>query len=105
VVHYADPHLDLFYQEGAIADCKPSGGYCCRNNTYTGYGTVKAGKFGAFEYRCDPPFITYQNMLDYIKNTIKPDMIVWTGDNSPHDDAYTSLNETLESTKQLAKAL
>jgi hypothetical protein len=29
--------------------------------------------------------ITVNQTLEYIKNVIKPDMIIWTGDNSPHD--------------------
>jgi hypothetical protein len=25
------------------------------------------------------------NTLEYIRTELKPDMVVWTGDNSPHD--------------------
>ena len=31
IVHIADVHIDLFYEEGTIADCGLP--YCCRNDT------------------------------------------------------------------------
>ena len=29
--------------------------------------------------------ITVTNTLEYIRDIVKPDMLLWTGDNSPHD--------------------
>lgn len=83
VVHITDFHTDSWYEEGSIADC--GGRYCCRNDTYKGVGTIKAGKFGAPEGPCDIPVITVNQTLKYIRDIIKPDAVFWTGDNSPHD--------------------
>ncbi|CDW88675.1 ser thr protein phosphatase family protein [Stylonychia lemnae] len=87
-LHISDLHLDLFYEEGTISDCGQS--YCCRNDTYIGQGSNKAGKFGAVVGNCDPPKVTLQDALNFIKEKINPDVIVWTGDNSPHDGYRTS---------------
>ena len=94
VVHIADFHADPWYVEGAIADC--GGPYCCRNETYLGKGSIPAGKFGVTEDPCDIPLVTVQSTLDYIKVKIKPDMVIWTGDNSPHDHSsgVLAVNET-----------
>ena len=45
---------------------------------------------------CDIPEVTIQNALDYIKSNIKPDVVFWTGDNSPHD-FYRARNWTKSS--------
>ena len=34
-------------------------------------------------------------MLDYIVNEVKPDLLIWTGDNSPHDSDNGN-NENLD---------
>ena len=75
--------MDPWYAEGAIADCGQ--GYCCRGNSTGGTGKIIAGKFGTPDVRCDIPVITVNETLEYIKGEIKPDMLIWTGDNSPHD--------------------
>ena len=82
-VHLTDPHLDFDYTEGTLANC--DGYLCCRTNV--GYptkaGDIPAGKWGG--YFCDTPRITLQSMLSFIKTDIKPDMFMWTGDNSAHN--------------------
>lgn len=80
-VQLADFHTDLWYKEGAIADC--SGLYCCRNDSVN--GSTPAGKFGAPGAACDIPFITVQSTLDFVRDHVRPDAVFWTGDNSPHD--------------------
>jgi hypothetical protein len=57
---------------------------------------VPAGKFGSLEGSCDPPQETFENALTYMRDFIKPDVIVWTGDNSPHDDLFTSKEEVAQ---------
>lgn len=91
IVHIADPHVDLWYDVGSIADCGNQ--FCCRNATYTGAGSILAGKFGSRSGPCDPPQITFQQTLEYIRDTIQPDVIIWTGDNSPHDEYSTNQAE------------
>lgn len=82
-MHLSDLHLDLEYTEGTLANC--DGYLCCR--TDVGYptkpGDVAAGKWGGSN--CDMPMRTLQSMLSYISEEIKPDMLIWTGDNSAHN--------------------
>lgn len=54
---------------------------------------------------CDLPEITFKSMLDYIKNTIKPDIIFWTGDNSPHDIWEITPDEDKNSTRLVTELL
>ncbi len=96
IVHLADPHLDIYYKAGTWADCGLN--YCCRTATNSSVGTRLAGTFGDLKGRCDLPPVAYQGFLDYIRDTIKPDMVVLTGDNSPHDDLLTDYQEILDST-------
>ncbi len=95
-VHIADPHFDSYYQEGSIADCGEP--YCCRADTYIGKGSVQAGKFGMIPYSCDPPPITVEAVLNQIREAINPDVVIWTGDNSPHDSLQTNETEVINST-------
>lgn len=50
-----------------------------------------AGKFGAIAGPCDIPVITVKETINYIKNNLNPDVLFWTGDNSPHDRAIGQL--------------
>ena len=61
-VQFSDTHMDPKYQEGATADCGLN--YCCRAESETGSGSVKAGKFGARGHRCDTPSTTVESVLD-----------------------------------------
>jgi sphingomyelin phosphodiesterase len=46
----------------------------------------QAGKYGSFgDSGCDIPTKTFESMIKFIKNNIKPDFILWTGDLIPHD--------------------
>ena len=84
MVHVSDFHADPWYVEGAIANCV--GRYCCRNDSLAGTAAPKyAGKFGTLDGPCDIPLVTVTNTLEYIRDVVKPDVLFWTGDNSPHD--------------------
>jgi hypothetical protein len=83
IVHVSDFHADPWYQEGTIADCGQ--GYCCRNDSTGGSGKIKAGKFGTPDVNCDIPLVTVNNTLNFIRDHVKPDVVFWTGDSSPHD--------------------
>ncbi|CDW73013.1 ser thr protein phosphatase family protein [Stylonychia lemnae] len=83
ILHLTDLHLDLEYTVGAVNECQRV--ICCRK----AYGMAesdsrKAGLFG--DYQCNSPKNLIQNMADYINNVIKPDVILWTGDNTPHTE-------------------
>ena len=78
----SDLHLDYDYQEGMNSDCgKP---LCCRSDSGLPATPDKAaGKWG--DFMCDLNERTMINMLQYIKNEIKPDVVLWGGDSIPHN--------------------
>ena len=80
VLHLADMHIDMFYQEGSEADCGDP--FCCRDIKEN--PKHKAGYFGSLA-ACDLPEHTIQEILDFIATEIKPDLVLWTGDNGSHD--------------------
>jgi sphingomyelin phosphodiesterase len=82
VIHMSDIHMDFKYTPGTIAACTLP--VCCNvENGYSSDPLISAGKWG--DYRnCDLPPESYTIMLNYIKEELKPDMFVWTGDNSAH---------------------
>lgn len=78
----SDPHIDMEYKVGAAKEC--DGVFCCRAESGMPTDPAKqAGPWG--EYNCDLPVQTLQNMLEHIRDVVKPDLFFWTGDNSPHD--------------------
>lgn len=89
-IQIADTHMDYKYKEGATADC--GGNYCCRDESESGKGSIKAGKFGARVRRCDVPKVTVESVLDQVM-AHGADHLFWTGDNTAHDDPYVSQDE------------
>lgn len=58
---------------------------CCREpNGIPDDISQQAGKYG--NYRCDTPIDLLTAMGDFINKEIKPDVIIWTGDTTPHDE-------------------
>ena len=97
-IHFTDAHLDLYYQEGAIADC--GGSYCCRTESNDGVGQLKAGKWGppSAAHHCDIPMITLQNALNNIHSLPEyaDAYLFWTGDSTAHDDPWVSQTEVAD---------
>lgn len=93
VVHFSDAHLDLKYKEGATVDCGLA--YCCRAESETGQGTIKAGEWGSTTGWCDVPQKTFESVLKQVQNE-HADYMVWTGDNTAHDDPWVSLDEVTD---------
>ena len=97
VVQFSDAHMDMEYTVGTVANCDQS--YCCRPESTRSESQEKlAGKFGMKNERCDPPRATFESVLDQVIGQ-KPDLVFWTGDNTPHDDPYInqdSVTATLE---------
>ena len=79
--------MDYKYKEGATADCGLY--YCCREESETGTGTIKAEKFGTRTQKCDVPSVTVESVLDQIVG-LKADYLFWTGDNVAHDFPFES---------------
>lgn len=82
--------MDYLYQEGATADCGLD--FCCRVESETGQGSIKAGKFGSSHQRCDVPPATVESVLDRIVEH-NPDFIFWSGDNTAHDNPFITQDE------------
>ncbi|MCQ2816911.1 MAG: hypothetical protein MJ252_06575 [archaeon] len=80
-----DAHYDPYYKEGTKASmCGYS--ICCReydDRSRDLNGADKAGKFG-FPGACDTNEAMFDSFLDKV-DELKPDFIIWNGDNTPHD--------------------
>jgi sphingomyelin phosphodiesterase len=102
VVHLSDVHIDFDYSESSLWMC---GSYvCCRKE----WGVpdepiLQAGQWGGYE--CDTPVQTLQSALDHIKDTINPDMLFWTGDNSPHDTYANTEQQVIDYTLHVTTML
>ena len=87
-LHVADIHVDLQYEVGSRGLCPYQ--LCCRRESklerdqISTYNHTLAGKFG-FVGLCDIPITTLENFAAKVFNEIKPDFIIWTGDNPGHD--------------------
>jgi len=80
MVHLSDVHLDLLYDPEAEAECGMP--MCCRSSDGVAERII-GGKFGS--YRCDLPLEVFEDMLTHIRDNVKPDIVVITGDLAPHN--------------------
>jgi len=88
-VHISDPHTDFLYMPGMNSNCDNF--ICCRAETGAPADPKDAaGIWGS--YKCDIPHNVLTSMLEYVKDEIKPDMFIWTGDNSAHN-VWSNTNE------------
>lgn len=93
VVQMTDVHLDFDYMPGTDAGCNVP--ICCnKENGFTSDPTRAAGYWG--DIRCDIPQRVYESMLDFVKEDIKPDAFLWTGDNSKHDVWKSTQDEIIK---------
>jgi len=49
--------------------------------------------------------VTLENMFDFIKEEVKPDLMFWTGDNSAHDVWENTENEVINYTQAITDAI
>eukprot|EP01133_Synstelium_polycarpum_P007514 gene7514-8792_t len=99
ILHLADIHFDASYKVGSNPNCgRP---LCCRD------GTGDAGVFG--HYLCDIPLNTVNLVFEEIvrvSETIMPiSMVVWTGDNPPHDVWMQSEQKQVSATEVLTQVV
>jgi len=81
-VHFTDIHMDMKYRSGASKKC--SDVICCRaENGFPTDPSLRAGPLGTFG--CDVPIDVVTTMGEIINREIKPDVILWGGDVTPHD--------------------
>lgn len=92
VLHLTDPHIDRYYAEGSPADCGLA--LCCRKDSPASLSSVTAGPWGAYA-DCDIPLKTLYTMLDHINFTLKPDLVLFTGDVPAHDMWASTRTENL----------
>lgn len=82
-VHISDAHIDPLYAVGSIVNCGET--ICCRASSGApGPDDDVAGEWGATKGPCDLPVKTFASMMEFVVADQKPDLIFWTGDNSPH---------------------
>ena len=80
ILQVSDLHYDLHYSEDAITNCGLP--LCCRDKAQS----IDKSKSGYFGYvgKCDLSKNLFNSFVDKAYE-IKPDFIIWTGDNAPHD--------------------
>ena len=81
-MQFTDLHLDIEYTPNTSKRCSDI--LCCRDYV----GPPKSPEDAASlygEYGCDLPTTTFELMLNYVNDEIKPDVVFWTGDAPPHD--------------------
>jgi len=106
-VHVSDIHTDLKYTVGSVAECPDP--FCCRSTSMKDskkdVKEEKAGKWG-YVGKCDLPFTTLKNFVEQVTNLIKPDFMIWTGDNPSHSEwERETANEILEVTSEFTKLM
>ena len=101
MLQITDIHIDPKYQEGCSTDCKKP--ICCRNDSTTKKTEPLSGKYG-FEGKCDVPLILLESFVeDAIKKDI--DIIIWTGDNAPHDSWVETQDKVYEITQTIKNTI
>ena len=82
MVHFTDIHMDMKYVAGANKHCDNV--ICCRaSDGFPNDTESQAGRLGTFG--CDVPIDVVTTMGDFINREVRPDVILWGGDVTPHD--------------------
>lgn len=93
-VQFTDAHLDKEYLVGSKTDCNFI--LCCRSDSshkFNRENSTQAGYWGSFgDFGCDIPIRTFDSMVNFVADVIKPDVVLWTGDVVPHDIWNQSLD-------------
>ena len=99
-MHFSDVHVDLYYKPGTNANCNMP--LCCREeNGYPANPEDAAGYWG--EYNCDTTHAMVTSMFEFMRDEIKPDVLFWTGDMSPHSVWENSNEEVAEVNNIIAR--
>jgi len=95
----------MIIQKGANGDCNIK--LCCRNNKLASKNLTdsqKAGKYGYLGH-CDLPIITVDSFLNYSIYEIKPDFMIYLGDNPAHNTWEQHKETHLDSLKHITNRL
>jgi sphingomyelin phosphodiesterase len=96
--------MDQFYKEGSSMKCSFS--LCCRaDHGEPTNADDRAGYWGSVTNLCDIPKRTIVQLAQFLQREIKPDMVLWTGDNPPHDVWDQSPIYQTNATEEIAKIL
>ena len=91
--HFSDVHVDLLYKPGTNKNCNMP--LCCREeNGYPADPADAAAPWG--EYNCDTTHAVVTKMFEFMRDELKPDVLFWTGDMSPHSVWENSNEEVAE---------
>ena len=88
MLQLTDIHLDTKYIENGTVFCDEP--ICCRTPA-SNYSRIKSGKFGHIGL-CDSSLDLLDSFMDMAEK-LKPDFILWTGDNSPHNSNNSTQEE------------
>ena len=95
---FGDFHLDYSYIPGMNTKCGDP--ICCRQESgLPDDPKDAAGPWG--DYLCDVPERTALNMLDFIREQIQPDAVIWTGDSIPHNVGSLTADSNAEIMKNV----
>lgn len=83
LLHITDLHVDLNYKAGFDSFCNEP--LCCREeNGFPKNPEHAAGYWGTVG-GCDIPLRTLEEAFRFISESVKPEVVIWTGDNVAHD--------------------
>ncbi|CAG2104025.1 unnamed protein product [Medioppia subpectinata] len=103
MVHLTDAHLDLWYTPGSNSTCSEP--VCCRS-TSPGDNSHRAGYWSQTKYSCDCPLNFAQNSIQQIGDKHKDiDLVIWTGDNIPHDVWNTTKEVNIQHIRAMTDAM
>ena len=96
MLQITDIHYDPLYIEGGSVYCDER--LCCHEPA-SNYSRVKSGKFGSL-INCDTSNNTLNSFAEYAKD-LKPDFIIWTGDNAEHNNYNSTQEEVYFTTREI----
>lgn len=106
VVQLSDIHYSPQYREGSMATCfigTSTGLRCCHSWDIGIDPYLKAGYWG--DYGCDTPYSLVNYTVNWIRNNINPDLIMWTGDTVGHNDITQTFNANMKAVQDITDLL
>ena len=99
MVQVTDIHYDQRYKQNASIYC---GTPLCCHEPASNYSRIKSGLFGSIE-NCDTNINTLKSFIDAAYD-LEPDLIIWSGDNTEHDNWNSTQEEVYEATRTIKNA-
>jgi len=78
---------------------------CCRAASETGTAATaadEAGYWGTLA-KCDIPYRTVQQLINFLKSKLNIDLALWTGDNTSHDVWHQTTERNMNNTIELTR--